>query len=257
MAKQGFGGQSFEEDTGAKFQLLGWRVEKTPVTGDFGVDLVCRIAGEVLVVQCKDYGSAVGVSAVQEVYLGLKHYRATTAAVVARSGFTRAAIKAAESTGVHLLVPSEIKRGCSFDRTQDFQREQEKWAREEARRQIAHRWREYESLLFQYKISWNRWLYGRPLLLIATPILILSTVFTDTMPKPSGDPGLVVLGELIVAALAWNGIRNKPSRPQPPELGRRGAIVICRKCRQKLRVEYGRTGNVRCPRCKAHTRAVT
>src|SRR4051794_17171107 len=62
------GGIAFEVEVQDRFRSLGWRVEQTPVTGDYGADLVARLAGEIVVVQCKDYGSPAGVRAVQEVH---------------------------------------------------------------------------------------------------------------------------------------------------------------------------------------------
>ncbi|MFL5255930.1 MAG: restriction endonuclease [Rhodopila sp.] len=131
------GGIAFEVEVQDRFRSLGWRVERTPVTGDYGADLVARLDGEIVVVQCKDYGSPAGVRAVQEVHFAKAHYGATAAVAVARNGFTRAAIKAAEATGVQILRPTDIAAGSSLDRTlrqREIEQQEANRRRAEARR---------------------------------------------------------------------------------------------------------------------------
>jgi hypothetical protein len=167
--KHGLGGIAFENEVRDRFQSLGWQVERTPVTGDYGADLVATFHGEILAIQCKDYGSPAGVSAIQEVHFARSHYDATAAVVVARNGFTKAAIRAAATTGTMILRPSEVTAGCSLDRSperREFELKQEKarreaeieqqrWRREfelqQQNQYYSQVWREYDSDLVKYK----------------------------------------------------------------------------------------------------------
>ena len=66
-------------------QLLvesGWKVTRTPKTGDHGVDLVAMKDDYRVCIQCKKYSKAVGNSAIQEVTAGVTHYQGNQAAVV-------------------------------------------------------------------------------------------------------------------------------------------------------------------------------
>ncbi len=63
-------------------------------------------------IQCKLYQSPVGNRAVQEAYAAMTHYSADVAAVITNSGFTPSARRLSATTGVVLLLYSEID---SFD----------------------------------------------------------------------------------------------------------------------------------------------
>lgn len=120
------GGQAFEVETARRLTALGWSTTPTAVTGDWGADVVGRIGSECVVVQCKDWGGPVGLSAIQEVAFARTHYRAQLAAVVSRSGYTKAAKAAAKTAGVHLLVLEDIRVGASvLDRSEESARRRE------------------------------------------------------------------------------------------------------------------------------------
>lgn len=90
----------------------GWQVQTTKTTGDYGADILATRGGVSMVVQCKRYAKAVGVSAVQEAHAALSFYGAQRSAVMATRGFTRAAQSLASSTGTALIVPgsSDLRR---------------------------------------------------------------------------------------------------------------------------------------------------
>jgi restriction system protein len=88
-------------------------VETTRASGDMGADLIVRQNGKVIVVQCKRYGGAVGIKAVQEVLGAKSYYGADEAWVVTDSTFTLAAKRLARSAKVSL------KMLVSRTRTQD------------------------------------------------------------------------------------------------------------------------------------------
>lgn len=127
------GGVAFEQSVAQRLGSLGWCVVTTPVTGDFGADLLAKSALETAVVQCKDYGSPVGIDAVQEVFLAKAYYSALLAIVVARNGFTQAARCAAQRASVLLMRPDEIVPGCVLDRSIERRRREEQQAADRAR----------------------------------------------------------------------------------------------------------------------------
>ncbi len=62
------------------------------------------------VIQCKLYQSRVGNKAVQEAFAAMSHYSAGLAAVITSSGFTPSARCLSATTGVVLVLHSEIDR---------------------------------------------------------------------------------------------------------------------------------------------------
>jgi restriction system protein len=96
------GGVEFERHLGALFGDLGYRVRATPVTGDFGADLLLSRDGTQTCVQAKRVSRPVGITAVQEAIGARLHYGADAAMVVATSTFTPAAKALAESGRVDL-----------------------------------------------------------------------------------------------------------------------------------------------------------
>jgi hypothetical protein len=101
-------GVAYETECSKLLKEAGYTVEATPITGDFGVDLIARKNGQTYAIQCKFYSTPVGVGAIQEVAAGLVHYVADCAVVVALSGFTNAARRLAESTSVLLIGPGQL-----------------------------------------------------------------------------------------------------------------------------------------------------
>ncbi|WP_087633179.1 restriction endonuclease [Caballeronia telluris] len=96
-------GQEFETKLEAVFTALDVPCERTPVTGDFGVDLIISIGSKRIAVQAKDHAAAIGVSAVMAVTAGARHYQCTDAAVISKGDFTPAALELARTTGTTLL----------------------------------------------------------------------------------------------------------------------------------------------------------
>lgn len=96
-------GTQFEDMLGVVFGMLGYRVEHTGQTGDFGADLILQQGSRRVAVQAKRYSSNVGNKAVQEVYASMRHYGASEGWVVTNSDFTSAAREQADSCGIRLL----------------------------------------------------------------------------------------------------------------------------------------------------------
>ena len=97
-------GPEFERWLATLFRELGWRVETTKASGDYGADLILTDARSRIAVQAKRYGpgSSVGISAVQEVLGAVRYYNAHRGMVVTNSTYTEAAAKLAKASGVEL-----------------------------------------------------------------------------------------------------------------------------------------------------------
>lgn len=98
----------FEDFLAAVFVELGYRVQKTPVTGDQGVDLIVEGKGRRIAVQTKGYHNSVGNNAIQAVYAGMRFYQCQECMAVTNSRFTRAAKALARSVGCRLIEEAEI-----------------------------------------------------------------------------------------------------------------------------------------------------
>lgn len=97
-------GRQFEIYLQILFRHLGYHLEVTKQSGDFGADLVME-RDEKIVVQAKRYGykNRVSLSAVQEVYGAKAYYQANQAWVVTNSYFTKQAKELAAACGVKLV----------------------------------------------------------------------------------------------------------------------------------------------------------
>ena len=101
-------GVEFENYLVELFKSHGYQVETTPVTGDYGADLILHNEGQRIAVQAKCYSGSVGVSAVQEALSGMAYYRCQSAWVVTTGKFTANAIELARQSKVRLVGRSEL-----------------------------------------------------------------------------------------------------------------------------------------------------
>ena len=95
-------GVEFEQRLARLFVDLGYQVETTVTTGDYGADLILHSDEGCVVVQAKRSSRAVGVTAVQEAHTAMAHYGAQRAIVVTNNRFTRQAAVLADDAGVTL-----------------------------------------------------------------------------------------------------------------------------------------------------------
>ncbi len=105
-------GREFEDFLAAYFRSLGYRVEPTPASSDYGVDLLCRDRQELLAVQAKRYSGTVGVHAVQELKSGMAYYQAPRGLVVSNAYFSRQAYELAERGDIQLWDRDALVRFC-------------------------------------------------------------------------------------------------------------------------------------------------
>lgn len=101
-------GRQFEVFLKEMFKSLGYRVKKTPDSGDFGADLYMEKDGKIYVVQAKRYKSKVGIKAVQEIVAAKSYYNAEYAIVVTNNYFTEAAKELAKKNNVILCERPDL-----------------------------------------------------------------------------------------------------------------------------------------------------
>jgi HJR/Mrr/RecB family endonuclease len=101
-------GVEFENYLAELFTHHGYTVETTPVTGDYGADLILHKDQQRIAIQAKCYTGSVGVSAVQEALSGMAYYRCHSAWVVTTGNYTTNAIELARQSKVRLLSRNEL-----------------------------------------------------------------------------------------------------------------------------------------------------
>ncbi|NLL77900.1 MAG: restriction endonuclease [Clostridiales bacterium] len=77
-------------------------VEVTKESGDYGIDILAEKDGVTYAIQCKCYGSPVGVKAIQEAYAGRDYYDRMVGAVLTNQYFTAPAVEAAKKLKILL-----------------------------------------------------------------------------------------------------------------------------------------------------------
>lgn len=102
-------GLDFEQKCGTRLQDLGFAIEFTKISGDFGCDIVAVKDGLRYALQCKGLNSPAGISSVQEAAAARSHYKADYAVVVSKGGYTKAAKDLADSAHVVLVVESGLQ----------------------------------------------------------------------------------------------------------------------------------------------------
>ena len=109
--KRGLAGtpDAYEADCAAELRQAGWSAKIVGRSGDQGADVIARMGGITLVVQCKAWRKPVGNSAVQEAHAARTYYRADFAAVVTEAGFTRSAEDLARKTGVLMVRKAALR----------------------------------------------------------------------------------------------------------------------------------------------------
>lgn len=111
-------GKAFEQYLEAQFKHMGYRVERTDDSYDYGADLLLKKRGETIVVQAKRYDRNVGLSAVQEALGAVAYYGADRAMVVTNSGFTKSARNLARMNEVELWDRGDLIKRFSISPTE-------------------------------------------------------------------------------------------------------------------------------------------
>lgn len=86
------------------------RIDVTPQSRDFGIDILASKDDISYAIQCKRYSEPVGIKAVQEVYAGRAYYECMLAVVMTNQHFTKNAVEMAEKLQVVLWDGDKIEK---------------------------------------------------------------------------------------------------------------------------------------------------
>ena len=103
-------GVEFERYVAAVLRGVGFSVELTRATGDFGVDLIATRDGIRTAVQCKRQSRVVNGAAIQQVVAGAAVHECGATMVVSNHRYTRAAAQLAEVHGCVLIDRTRLAR---------------------------------------------------------------------------------------------------------------------------------------------------
>lgn len=101
-------GEEFEEFLEIVFRDMGYKTMLTPLTGDYGADLLVKKNGVKTVIQAKRWKSIVGVEAVQQVVASMRYYKATDAMVITNNYYSQNAINLAKVNNVRLWDRGDV-----------------------------------------------------------------------------------------------------------------------------------------------------
>ncbi|MCX2929524.1 restriction endonuclease [Mycobacterium sp. CVI_P3] len=103
-------GLEFERYVAAVLRGVGYTVELTRATGDFGVDLIATREGLRTAVQCKRQSRVVNGAAIQQVVAGAAVHDCAGTMVVSNQCYTRAAEQLADVHGCVLVDRTRLAR---------------------------------------------------------------------------------------------------------------------------------------------------
>ena len=96
-------GHDFEYFCAELLRRRGFQeVEVTRGSGDYGIDILAEKEGITFAIQCKCYGTPVGVKAIQEAYAGRDYYDCMVGVVLTNQYFTTPAVEAAKKLKILL-----------------------------------------------------------------------------------------------------------------------------------------------------------
>jgi restriction system protein len=100
----------FEEIVGNMYRKFGYSVERTPMTNDFGRDLILKKDGKKTFVECKRYDrdTPIGRRALQLFYGVIVNMKADSGIFVTTSRFAQTAVNFAGETGIKLIDGYEL-----------------------------------------------------------------------------------------------------------------------------------------------------
>lgn len=101
-------GQEFELYLKRVFERVGYLVELTPRSNDYGADLVLRKGTKKFVVQAKRHSNTIGISTIQQVIGALNYYKAHGAIVVTNQYFSKSAMNLSKANNVLLIDRDEL-----------------------------------------------------------------------------------------------------------------------------------------------------
>jgi restriction system protein len=103
-------GHDFEKYIGVLLRDLGYQVDHTRLSGDFGADLILKKEGQCIAAQLKRYRGLVGIEAIYQAVGSKAYYHCENAAVITNSYFTSAAKKSAKVNNCWLVDRDDLKK---------------------------------------------------------------------------------------------------------------------------------------------------
>lgn len=91
------------------------KIRTTPISGDYGIDLLAEKGGVTYGIQCKRWKDTVGIGAVQEACAGIAYYSCDKAMVITNSEFSQAAENLAEANGVDMIDGETLNNSHSAE----------------------------------------------------------------------------------------------------------------------------------------------
>lgn len=101
-------GWSFEKEVAKVFQSSGYTANVTSGSNDGGIDINLYRGSERIVVQCKNYKSAVGPAPVRDLFGVLTSVKAHGAIMVSQTSYTKGAVQFAYDHGIKLMTLDDI-----------------------------------------------------------------------------------------------------------------------------------------------------
>lgn len=106
-------GIEFEDFVAFLYERQGYKIERTPISGDLGVDLIASRNGDRVAIQVKRYTGSVGRSAISDAVAGMAQYKCTRSSVVTNSVFTPLARKLAYTNHCMLIDRENLRHMIS------------------------------------------------------------------------------------------------------------------------------------------------
>lgn len=95
--RQRMSGEEYEVYCAMQLVMDGYKnIDLTPVSGDFGADIIAYYNEEKYCFQCKRYDQPVGIDAVQQIHSAKSYYGCDFAGVLTNNRFTPAALELAD-----------------------------------------------------------------------------------------------------------------------------------------------------------------
>jgi restriction system protein len=101
-------GVNFERYIGEILKSQGYHISYTPITGDYGTDIVAQKGNKRISVQLKRYGKPVGPSAIQQAVASMVVYGCNETMVVTNNTYTKEAKKLAEYNNCVLINRNQL-----------------------------------------------------------------------------------------------------------------------------------------------------
>lgn len=107
-------GEEFEKFLLVHFEKLNYHVKLTPVTSDYGADLIIKKDNIKTVVQAKRWSQKVGIEAIQQILGAKQYYNADKCIVITNNYFTPNAINLASSSSVELWDRNQLIKNMNI-----------------------------------------------------------------------------------------------------------------------------------------------